>query len=119
MEKVVKFTNQDGSVGYLLVNPFCGLSIDEVAQKDSPEGSTWEIISSQDATFLRYMAARRVRAERAFLLGDVDAIATNALRWAALTAEQQQALAAYRQALLDVPQQSGFPHNVTWPAKPE
>ena len=61
-----------------------------------------------------------VRAERDYRLArDVDPIAGNALRWAALTAEQQQAWADYRQALLDVPQQAGFPHNVTWPTKPE
>jgi acetamidase/formamidase len=49
------------------------------------------------------------------LVADVDPIATNALRWAALTAEEQQALADYRQALLDVPQQAGFPSSITWP----
>jgi hypothetical protein len=49
----------------------------------------------------------------------VDGLAGNALRWAALTAEQQQAWADYRQALLDVPQQEGFPHNVAWPTKPQ
>jgi len=27
--------------------------------------------------------------------------------------------AAYRQALRDVPQQSGFPQNIVWPVKPE
>lgn len=27
--------------------------------------------------------------------------------------------ATYRQALRNVPSQAGFPHNVTWPAKPE
>lgn len=27
--------------------------------------------------------------------------------------------ATYRQALRDVPQQDGFPSNVTWPSKPE
>lgn len=26
--------------------------------------------------------------------------------------------AAYRQALRDIPQQEGFPHNVAWPVKP-
>ena len=31
----------------------------------------------------------------------------------------QAAWAAYRQALRDLPTQSGFPHNVTWPTKPE
>lgn len=31
----------------------------------------------------------------------------------------QAAWASYRQELRDVPQQAGFPHNVTWPSKPE
>ena len=30
----------------------------------------------------------------------------------------QAAWATYRQALRDVPQQAGFPHEVDWPAKP-
>ena len=50
---------------------------------------------------------------------EVDAIAGNALRWGALTPEQQQAWADYRQALLDVPQQDGFPETINWPVKPE
>ena len=31
----------------------------------------------------------------------------------------QAAWATYRQALRDLPQQAGFPENVTWPTKPE
>ena len=50
------------------------------------------------------------------LKDNVDTI--NPIRYAALTAEQQQELAAYRQALLDVPQQSTFPNNIAWPTKP-
>lgn len=65
-------------------------------------------------------AAAAVRAERDMKLAtEVDPIAGNALRWASLTAEQQQAWADYRQALLDVPSQSGFPHDIVWPNKPE
>jgi hypothetical protein len=30
----------------------------------------------------------------------------------------QTVWAAYRQALRDIPQQEGFPHNVAWPVKP-
>ena len=63
--------------------------------------------------------ASQVRAERDMKLAtEVDPIAGNALRWAALDAETQAAWAAYRQALLDVPAQAGFPHEVTWPVKP-
>ena len=64
-------------------------------------------------------AAQAVRSERDMKLAtEVDPIASNALRWAALTAEQQQAWADYRQALLDIPQQAGFPHDIIWPTKP-
>ena len=65
-------------------------------------------------------AAAAVRMKRdALLSGEVDPVATNALRWAAMTDAQRQAWSDYRQVLLDIPQQVGFPHNVTWPSKPE
>lgn len=61
-----------------------------------------------------------VRQERDNLLRNVvDPMASNFLRWNGMTAEQQQAWTDYRQALLDVPQQEGFPTNVVWPTKPE
>jgi len=63
-------------------------------------------------------AAAQVRADRDGRLTEVDAIAGNGLRWAALGAATQAEWATYRQALLDVPQQSGFPHDITWPTKP-
>jgi len=62
--------------------------------------------------------AAEIRADRNGRLTEVDAIAGNALRWAALSAATQAAWATYRQALLDVPQQAGFPHTVTWPVAP-
>lgn len=62
--------------------------------------------------------ASAVRAERDERLTEVDVVAGNALRWAALDAETQAAWAIYRQALLDVPQRAGFPNTVTWPVAP-
>lgn len=63
--------------------------------------------------------AADVRMQRDQLLAlDVDPIATNPLRWSTLSSDQQQALAAYRQALLDVPSQAGFPHKIDWPVPP-
>ena len=60
----------------------------------------------------------QLREHRNSLLSVVDSIAGNALRWATLSSEQQDVWAVYRQALLDVPQQSGFPNDVTWPVSP-
>ena len=65
-------------------------------------------------------AAATVRFQRDVLLKtEVDPIVSNQLRWGDMTPALQQAWADYRQALLDVPQQNGFPHNVVWPTKPE
>lgn len=43
----------------------------------------------------------------------------NPIWWNSMTAEQQQAWTTYRQSLLDVPQQPGFPEQIDWPAKPQ
>ena len=63
--------------------------------------------------------AEGVRSERNLRLqSEVDVIASNALRWAALSSDKQAEWATYRTALLDVPQQSGFPDTITWPTAP-
>ena len=63
--------------------------------------------------------AASVRADRDASLTEVDAIAGNALRWADLTSAKQAEWSTYRQALLDVPQQAGFPNSISWPTEPE
>ena len=63
-------------------------------------------------------AAAQVRSQRDQLLLDVDAFVGNPLRWAALSSNEQTAWATYRTALLNVPQQSGFPSTITWPTAP-
>ena len=62
--------------------------------------------------------ADQLRGQRDQLLLAVDAVAGNSLRWSDLSTEVQADWAAYRRALLDVPQQDGFPNNVAWPAQP-
>ena len=65
-------------------------------------------------------AAAQVRAERDNrLVTEVDPIVSNALRWADLTAAKQAEWTQYRTDLLNVPDQAGFPHDITWPMKPE
>lgn len=73
-------------------------------------------IGSDEAVLLQ---SAEVREARNLRLEFVDALATHALRWAALSDIQRQRVADYRQALLDIPQQSGFPWEVTWPVAPE
>ena len=63
-------------------------------------------------------ACASVRAARDLRLAELDALVTNPLRWAAFSAEEQAALARCRQALLDVPDQAGFPGEVIWPVFP-
>lgn len=65
-------------------------------------------------------AAAQVRAERdRRLVTEVDPIVSNALRWADLTAAKQAEWTQYRTDLLNVPDQAGFPTDITWPTKPE
>lgn len=69
---------------------------------------------------LDIIAAKNVRSDRDFRLHyEVDPVVTNPLLWAELTLEKQEAWKQYRLALKGIPQQSGFPHDITWPTKPE
>ena len=56
------------------------------------------------------------RNQRNQLLSMVDRV--NPVWYDSLSAEQRQALQTYRQQLLDVPQQEGFPTTVVWPTQP-
>lgn len=87
-----------------------------------PEGSV--DITDEEAAALQNPAkttaqlADDARAKRdALLASTVDTV--NAIRWAAMSAEEQAAWAAYRQALLDVPEQAGFPAEIVWPEAPQ
>jgi hypothetical protein len=57
-------------------------------------------------------AAASVRSTRSMLLAETD--------WTALSdVVMPSEMATYRQALRDITSQPGFPHNVSWPVKPE
>lgn len=58
------------------------------------------------------------RQRRNALLVNLDLAISNPLRWASFSPETQTEYAIYRQALLDVPQQTGFPDNIEWPSVP-
>lgn len=79
-------------------------------------GTKW-IAPTQE--WLDDKAAKAVRAKRDFLLKkELDPVVTNPLRWASMSEAQKQAVADYRQSLLDITSQVGFPHEVVWPVKP-
>ncbi len=74
----------------------------------------------QDNAMVLASQSLDARIERDTILGSVvDPLATNPLRWAELTADKQAEWAQYRTDLLDVPDQSGFPNDITWPTRPE
>ena len=67
---------------------------------------------------LNKLVGNEIRAERDYRLhGEVDKIVSNPLRWESLSESKQDEIKAYRQALLDLPQQVGFPTSFTWPTK--
>lgn len=66
---------------------------------------------------INFLATRIRRRRDKLLQRYVDCY--NPLRWAALSPEQQTQIADYRQALLDLPEQPGFPQNIQWPLPPQ
>lgn len=61
--------------------------------------------------------AATVRAKRdGLLISDIDSISP--VRWNSMVAGKQSEWSKYRQDLLDVPKQDGFPYEVEWPTKP-
>ena len=65
--------------------------------------------------------AEFTRAERNRLLRlNVDPIVSNPLRWNALTVEEQESLKVYRDQLLNISKQDGWPvkEKIVWPSYP-
>lgn len=79
-------------------------------------GSGWDYPQDPQPTNEELAAKQRELRDK-WLRIHVDVV--NAVRWNALTQQQKDDLVAYRQALLDVPQQQGFPTIVNWPTPPE
>ena len=109
---------EHGWIPYTLDPTDTDMTIDNSALRDligdnfSPYvAPTQEELDAAQAVIVRAERDRRLSSE-------VDPVVSNPLRWADLSSEEQTEVAAYRTALLDVPQQPGFPHNVTWPTPP-
>jgi hypothetical protein len=66
-----------------------------------------------------YVSPDMVRQQRdQTLASEVDPLVSNPLRWGSMTETEQAAWTNYRQKLLDLPEQEGFPNTVTWPTAP-
>tara|TARA_R100001591_G_C4335374_1_gene179227 strand:- start:1039 stop:1428 length:390 start_codon:yes stop_codon:yes gene_type:complete len=125
----VVYSNTSGQI-------LCVSSDQELAQSNAPDdhsvmefaGETASVADSKkvqngvlvdDPDRVNEIETFAVRSKRnELLVEEVDVIAGNNIRWNALSDAQRTEWEQYRQALLDVPQQSGFPLNVTWPTKP-
>ncbi len=82
-----------------------------------PFGDAVELTKEEFETLSLENAVKEKRAKRdALLQTTIDAM--NPMRWESMTDGQKQAWREYRQALLDVPQQEGFPNNIVWPEAP-
>jgi hypothetical protein len=79
------------------------MTADEIAARQAEEAA-W-------AAGANDRAAAEVREKRNSLIAETDYLA---LSDNTMTSDMQ----TYRQALRDIPSQSGFPTNVTWPTKP-
>jgi len=100
--------------------PYKG-GIELAPQHDGQIGWTWNgtgwdvppepIISNEELI----IKMREVRNK--WLRRNVDSL--NPIRWETFTEQKKQEWRDYRQLLLNVPQQEGFPNNIVWPTKPE
>ena len=83
----------------------------------------WHLRQKTDEELTQYRAglAEQARRLRDDLLADSDWVVTKAVEQNAqdgLGIQVPQVWIDYRQALRDIPQQPGFPDNVTWPTAP-
>jgi hypothetical protein len=73
----------------------------------------------KNAQFEISVLSDEIRDLRLYYLQELDAIVQNPLRYAGFIDEYKTKLAEYRQLLLDIPQQSGFPLDVIFPTLPQ
>jgi hypothetical protein len=89
---------------------------DDLLAAMNAAGNVAEYVAPTQAE-LDVISAASVRSARDSKLSETDVAVSNPLRFAAMSSEKQAEWAAYRQLLLDVPQQSGFPSTVVWPTE--
>jgi len=76
-------------------------------------GIAWATVAAKRDELIAAQPMKELRAERNRKLAETDWTQT------ADAPVDQVAWQDYRQALRDIPQQAGFPTDITWPTKPE
>ena len=109
---------EHGWIPYLLTDYDEDQTVDNAAVM-ALIGTDFEAYVAPTQAELDAEAAAGVRGQRDYLLEiEVDPIVSNPLRWNDMTTAEQNAWTQYRTDLLNITDQAGFPHNVTWPTKP-
>lgn len=117
----VEIPTYDGARGRLSE----GLPIKEVQTVDGKEVTSWKqnwVFTEYDAKYLEKAAQeakeQKIQLERQKRNGLLYESDVDLLRKIEAGSAITDELKAYRQALRDVPAQSGFPDSITWPTKP-
>jgi hypothetical protein len=101
---------------YTTVNPDEVLAVDHTGEI----GWTWNSSEWQTTTTVvtteRLIEKIRLKRDRLLRL-EIDSM--NPIRWQTMSQVQKNNWSMYRQHLLDVPQQPGFPTNIVWPVNPD
>ena len=92
------------------------ISVDGADPRPMTDAELAQDFSDADRLEITKDAVRYLRDQK--LKSEVDPIVSNPLRWADMTTAEQNAWSQYRTDLLNITDQAGFPHNVTWPTKP-
>lgn len=136
---IVQYDNNGNIVSYAIVGGFIPDPVPDGENYLDWDGVTPEppqdyqvvndtvVLKSQTArqAIVDAQAARAVRGERDRLLARADGVSLKYQEQVALSGttpdlstEQYQILLQYKQDLRDIPEQSGFPNNVTYPTWP-
>ena len=118
-DETFEMQNNDGE--YLLEALYTGNQyvVDGELVDMPPQPSEDYVFDYQNKAWVfdSFSASQKAYALRNQLLNDgPDRISP--MWWSSMTIEQQQAWSQYRQDLLDVPNQSGFPADIVWPVLP-
>lgn len=106
-----------GWIPYTIAPDDADMTIDNQQLLDIIKANGGAAPLTEEKKYERYALSVRLIRET-YLTKYVDPIATNMLRYNALSEAQKADLAEYRQALLDVTEQDGFPYQINWPDPP-